>query len=402
LTACLRASTIKDKFMATQNQINNINMSRVLRSIWLKRGCSRADMCRDLGLNKSTVTKNVQILLDKGITEEIREGDSTPLGGRRPVALGIRQDFCYIMGMELQTEFYRAVICNARGEVVFTRANRLKVSADSILDLFRHSIEELRPFIDEFAVTGIALGVSGVVNADEGIIRHSILFGIDEPLSFTDSASEIAGIPVLVENDANCCCWGDLAGQLSGREENSLFLLSEFRDRVIHNPGHPSLSVGVGLVLRGQVHYGKDYSAGEFTSVLRDMGRNGQFSQEPEELGLRWQDKNQVLKTVTEIGRNIAFLVNSLNLSRIVVGGVLHDYNEDVKAILENCIQDSWPYDDHVNCQIEFSPKGDFTVANGACGYYLEQIFGLPDVEKSAAKGWEFIQSQLEDQPIIP
>ncbi|WP_171832150.1 ROK family transcriptional regulator [Oceanispirochaeta sp. M1] len=395
MTARPTASTINISIMATQNHINNINMSRVLRSIWLNRGCSRADMCRELGLNKSTVTKNVQILLDQGIAEEIREGDSSPLGGRRPVALGIRQDFCYIMGLEIQTEFYRAVICNARGEVVFTRANRLKEGESSILDQFRHSIDELRSFIKEFQVSGIALGVSGVVNADEGIIHHSMSFGIEEPLSFSVIASEIAGIPVMVENDANCCCWGDLAGQLSGREENSLFLLSEFRDRDIHKPGHPSLSVGIGLVLRGQVHYGKDYSAGEFTSALREMGHNGQFSQDPEELGLLWHDKHQVLRTVTEIGRNIAFLVNTLNLSRIVIGGVLQQYSEDVKKILGECIDDSWPYDDHVNCQIEFSSKGDFTVAHGACGYYLEQVFGLPDVEKPAAKGWEFIQSQL-------
>ncbi|MDC7233301.1 MAG: ROK family transcriptional regulator [Spirochaetales bacterium] len=381
--------------MATQNQINNINMSRVLRSIWLNRGCSRADMCRDLGLNKSTVTKNVQILLDGGIAEEIREGDSSPLGGRRPVALGIRQDFCYIMGMEIQTEFYRAVICNARGEVVFTRANRLKESEYSLLDQFRHSIEELQPFIDEYGVKGIALGISGVVNAHEGIIRHSMSFGIKTPFPFSEAATKIAGVPVLVENDANCCCWGDLAGQLSDREENSLFLLSEFRDQNLRNTGHPSLSVGMGLVLRGQVHYGKDYSAGEFTSVLKAAGQPGQFSQSPEELGRNWKEQNQVMKTILEIGRNTAFLVNTLNLSRIVVGGVLQDYSEDVRRILMECIQESWPYEGEVRCQIEFSSRGDFTVANGACGFYLEKMFGLPDVESPGDKGWEFLQSSL-------
>ncbi len=381
--------------MATQNQINNINMSRVLRSIWLNRGYSRADICRELGLNKSTVTKNVQILLDLGIAEEISEGSSTPQGGRRPVALGIRQDFCYIMGMEIQTESYRAVICNARGEVVFSRSNTLNHDDCSILEHFSHSIEELRPFLKEFGVSGIALGVSGVINTRTGIIRRSMGFGIQEPLDFSAEAERVAGLPVYIENDANCCCWGDLAGQMAVREENSLFLLSEFRERNILNPGHPSLSVGMGLVLNGQVHYGKDYSAGEFTSALREEAHSGQFSQNPEDLGRRWQEPGQVERTVLELGRNIALLVNSLNLSRIVIGGVLSQYSSLTAAVLEKCVEDSWPYDDRVNCQIEFSDKGEFAVADGACGFYLEKMFGLPDVEHSEEKGWAFIQSRL-------
>ncbi len=381
--------------MATQNQINNINMSRVLRTVWLNRGWSRADICRELGLNKSTVTKNVQILLDLGIAEEIREGDSSPQGGRRPVALGIRQDFCYIMGMEIQTECYRAVICNARGEVVFTRSNGLRRDGCSILEHFRHIMNELKPFLEEFHVSGIALGISGVINTGTGMICHSMSFGIEEPLDFSAEAGRIAGLPVFIENDANCCCWGDLAGQKAGREENSLFLLSEFRERDIHNPGHPGLSIGMGLVISGQVHYGKDFSAGEFTSVLRETQHSGQFSQNPEDLGRRWTEPGQMEQTVTELGRNVALLVNALNLSRIVVGGVLYRHKDKVLSLLEQCIEDAWPYADRVGCQIEFSEKGEFAVADGACGFYLEKMFGLPDVEDSGEKGWAFIQSRI-------
>jgi len=379
--------------MATQNQINNINMSRVLRAVWLNRGCSRADMCRDLGLNKSTVTKNVQILLDRGIAEELKEGDSTPIGGRRPVALGIRQDFCYIMGIEIQTESYSAVICNARGQIVFTRTNRLRNPEGSLLDQFRHSLEELNPFIKEFRISGISLGLSGVINTKEGIINHSMPFGIHTPYPLAEEATRMAGVPVLIENDANCCCWGDLAGQKSLREENSLFLLSEFRDVDVHSPGQQSLAIGLGLILGGLVHHGKDYSAGEFTSVLREGAGPGQFSLAPDVLGKAWGEDDTIRPVLDEISRNTAFLVNVLNLSRVVVGGVLVQYREEVKKSLLNSINTSWPYENEVECQIEFSEYGEFSVAYGAAGYFLEQLFGLPDVESPDSRGWQFLQN---------
>ncbi len=384
--------------MSTQMQINTINMSRVLRSIRLNRGCSRADMCRELGLNKSTVTKNVQVLLDRGIVEEIREGEAGPQGGRRPVALGIRQDFCYILGLEIQTESYRAVICNARGEQVFSRTGRLTGGEPSLMDYFRRSFEELKPYLDQFRVLGIALGLSGVVNTEEGMIRHSMSFGIKEPLDFARQAGRLAGMPVLIENDANCGCWGDLAGQKAGREENSLFLLSEFREADTRRPGHPSLSVGMGLVLGGKVHYGKDFSAGEFTSVLRPPGGKGQFFLDGEPLGRDWPRRETALDLIREIAGNLAFLVNSLNLSRIVIGGTLEDFPDELPDILDRRIQEAWPYEDRVDCQIDFSRRGDLTVAYGACSYFLERIFGLPDVEDSSRRGWAFLLDCLSQR----
>jgi len=350
-------------------------------------------MCRDLGLNKSTVTKNVQILLDRGIAEELKEGDSTPIGGRRPMALGIRQDFCYIMGIEIQTESYNAVICNARGQIVFTRTNRLRNPEGSLLDQFSHTLDELHPFINEFNIAGISLGLSGVINTREGTIYHSMPFGIHSPYPLVEEASRMAGVPVLIENDANCCCWGDLAGQKSQREENSLFLLSEFRDVDVHSPGRQSLAVGLGLILGGLVHYGKDFSAGEFTSVIRNGEGPGQFSLPPEILGRSWGDPKTVLPVIEEISRNIAFLVNVLNLSRVVVGGVLEEYSQQVRQSLSDCINASWPYGNTVSCQIEFSEYGEYTVAYGAAGFFLEQLFGLPDVESPDGRGWQFLQN---------
>ncbi|MDA3956221.1 ROK family transcriptional regulator [Oceanispirochaeta sp.] len=384
--------------MATQNQINNINMSRVLRFLWINRGCSRARMCRDLGLNKSTITKNVQILMDRGIAEEIKEGNSSPLGGRRPVSLGVRQDFCYILGMEIQTEFYHAVISNARGQIVFTRSNRLQKPDSSLLDHFLNALEELKPSMEEYKVSGIALGLPGVIDSNKGIICYSMAFGIQDPLSFARSAEEASGYPVFIENDANCCCWGDLAGQKASRVENSLFLLSEFRDVDVYSPGLQSLALGIGLVLGGQVHSGKDYSAGEFTSVLKERNGAGQFSTEPEELGDLRNNPEVVIRIVHEISRNISSLVNVLNLSRVVVGGVLCEFKTMVGEQLRVCINESWPYANPVECQIEFSELGESMVAYGATGYFLEQLFGLPELEDRKDRGWQFILSH----PLLP
>jgi len=377
--------------MATQNKINSINMSRVLRYIWLNRGTSRVEMCARLGLNKSTVTKNVQQLLDRGMVEVLSEGAPSPQGGRRPVYLGIRPGFCYVMGLEIQTEFYRAVITDARGQIVFSRSNRLKDPEDSLQSQFRQSLEELAPFIEQYRVCGIGLGLSGIINSREGTVLRSLPFGIQDPVPFGREAGVAAGLPVLLENDANCCCWGDLAGQKSSRHDNMLFVLSEFRDIDTRSPGIQTLAVGLGMVLGGEVHHGRDFSAGEFTSVFREKAERSQFSLDETHMAEAAEDPDVLGLVVSELSRNLSLLVNSLNITRIVVGGALAEHRELTGSILSRTIQDLWPYANPVDCVVEFSPHGDNMVAYGAAGLFLERIFGLPDVEEEEIRGWDFI-----------
>ncbi|HKL86315.1 MAG TPA: MarR family winged helix-turn-helix transcriptional regulator, partial [Treponemataceae bacterium] len=55
--------------MADSNRLHSINTSRILRTIWLNPGISRIKVAEMLDLDRSTVTKIMQVILDKGLVE---------------------------------------------------------------------------------------------------------------------------------------------------------------------------------------------------------------------------------------------------------------------------------------------------------------------------------------------
>jgi hypothetical protein len=66
------------------HKINRINITRVLQKIWFENGISRADLSRELGLVKSTVTNIVSQLLERRIVKTTSEGKSVTPIGRKP------------------------------------------------------------------------------------------------------------------------------------------------------------------------------------------------------------------------------------------------------------------------------------------------------------------------------
>ena len=53
--------------VADSNRLHSINTSRILRAIWLNSGVSRIKVAEMLDLDRSTVTKIMQVILDRGL-----------------------------------------------------------------------------------------------------------------------------------------------------------------------------------------------------------------------------------------------------------------------------------------------------------------------------------------------
>ena len=87
--------------MKSINPLSDINVSRILRLVWKKKGISRVEIANTLNLDKSTVTKIVSSLTDIGIVKEIAEGSTGPQGGRKPIYLEISKSFACVGGIEI-------------------------------------------------------------------------------------------------------------------------------------------------------------------------------------------------------------------------------------------------------------------------------------------------------------
>ncbi|HPX27207.1 MAG TPA: winged helix-turn-helix transcriptional regulator, partial [Treponemataceae bacterium] len=101
--------------MKSINSPSDINVSRILRLIWQKKGISRVEIASELGIDKSTVTKIVSSLDELGLISQLSQGDTGPLGGRKPIFLQISPSFACIGGVEINPGRYVCCILNMHG-----------------------------------------------------------------------------------------------------------------------------------------------------------------------------------------------------------------------------------------------------------------------------------------------
>ena len=388
--------------------ISDVNITRVLRAVWLNQGLSRVDISRLLDLNKSTVSKIVGYLEELRIVEQAAVGDAGPSGGRRPIQLQVRADWGCVMGVEIQTETFTVVGINLHGDVFFSHTEPLDLRHADLVDSFIEIVRRFRPSLEAtgMPLIGIGVGLPGFVDPVRGVLRASMPLEQYDEVAFVERARDALGveIPILVDNDANCGCWGELAFKHSTRPQNFVFVLGELRKHTIEMDDYRIMALGLGLVLDGDVHHGTEYSAGEFRSILYRVGTVNQFSISDAEARRFLRDKDVDAMIIDELARHIAFLVNVLNLGKVVIGGPMEILADELIAAIREHIQQNWAYPNMVDCQISVSRLGEQAVAYGAAGMFLEHLIRVPSVrtdqDPTAPCGVELLPRHGTELPV--
>ncbi len=366
---------------------SGITSSRVLRKIRMAQRISRVDISRALNLNKSTVTKVVADFMDVGIVKVAAEGHAGPQGGRKPKYLTLDPAFGCVIGVEIRTDSWISVAVDLNGRIIDTLSEALAPGdlapgGSRVVDLFLEIASTMREQLRRQGqrVLGAGLGIAGIIDHTNGIILQSNPLTIHEPVRVYEEASSRLGLPVLVDNDANCGCWAQLAYPETERHENSVFVLGEFRRPDTSDSDYRSISVGLGFVLGGKVHHGRDYSAGEFRSILWRPGNTTQFSVSDTESSRVREDPRLHERMYRELCDHIAFLVNTLNLDHVVFSDTFGFSSEYVIKVCREAIEENWSYSNQARCDIGISPLGERAVACGSAGMFLEHLFSVPDV----------------------
>lgn len=363
-----------------------INSTRLIRAIWMNPGISRIALAGELGLNKSTITKITAALIDEGIVDLASSPDVTESKGRRPTGLYISNGIGVIIGIEVQTDRWNCVAITLHGEILDAYPPR-EIAPDKdfttiISEAIRQAADDQK--IKGRNVIGAGIGLPGLINPYQGIIISSNPLKIDRPLILPQQLEGEFPFPILIENDANCCCWNVILEKRLERERNFLSLLGEFRrTRFGPSDGYSEvrgIGVGIGVVIKDSVLHGTDFSAGEFQSILKRTHNPTQFNLPEDRIGDIATDRNLWKKIVSELSQNISLLVNVLNITLIKVFG---DFVLDRDLLIETMTQEiefNWPYDKPTRCDIEISSSGEEAVALGAAGHFLHRIFSRPDI----------------------
>ena len=363
---------------AVNSKRNKImNRSRILRAIWLQPIISRVDISRQLGLDKSTVTNLVKELLEGGVLVEGATGDASPQGGRKPVMLRIDGRYGNVLGVELQPDYYRAVLCDLDGGVLGSFSEEFERRGqdfDKFIFEILHRIDRSLE-LSSRPLLGIGVAMGGIVNSAAGIIHRSIPMELTETYNFNAMVNAHLDVPAFAENDANACALGELTFHRSSAIHDFLFVLVQIRHRNSGRHLYGDIGVGLGIVVNGTLYPGSRSTAGEFRSAFWDGEDHGQFTLTSSESALVASNKDIRTRFFREVSRNVAVVANVMGFSHVFFGGDVMPFAEEFRVILTEELQLRCPYDTANRILVQPSSFGENAVAYGAAGMLLDRLF---------------------------
>jgi len=367
--------------MADGNRLHSINTSRILRTIRQNPGISRIKVAELLDLDRSTVTKIMQVILENGLVETAGKNTEQSGVGRRQINLRINEDIGVVLGIEIQDTRYSAVIIRLSGTILHSFDGSVTVSMTNLTDRILSVIATAKEYVvrERLFLLGIGIGLPGILDPYTGKIIRCNSLHIGEPRDIRPALEAGCPEPVFLENDANCCCWGELAFHPENRDRNFLAVLGEFRDAVPGTSDFHGFAIGLGLVIRERVLHGDHFTAGEYRSEAASSA-TGQFSIPYGDFHTLPGNTALLREVYRELAGNLAFLVNCVDLTKIVFTGDIPAHRENLEEIMEEAIARNWIYSLERNIAIEFSENGNQSVCLGAAGLFVEKLFSVPDI----------------------
>lgn len=296
------------------------NRALVLQTLYHSGAMSRADLSRETGLTRVTISDLVAEFIADGIVVEM--GVRETVGpGKPPILIDIDRLGHQIIGIDLSgPQAFVGALLSLDGDVIERREIARPEGADgdaaysALLDLARAlAAAATQP------VLGVGIGTPGVVRPDGVVLSSPNLGWSNLPLE-AKLGIEL-DLPVLVRNDANAAV---LAEYTFGEAEADFMLIKIGR------------GVGAGLITGSQPLLGSRFAAGEIGHVVVGTdggprcacGKDGCLEAWLNESRLRPaieaapESRDDILRDAgTRMAIAIAPIVAALDLSEVVLSG---------------------------------------------------------------------------------
>jgi predicted NBD/HSP70 family sugar kinase len=234
------------------SRINNRKL--VLQQLFNNHETSRAEIARQLHLNKSTVSSIYTDLDEEGLIQEVRQGESTKSGGRKPNLICLNQNYGFVASFNIGTAYMAAMFNFINGEIIqYNRQPIEQFDILSIMQMIKNEIKKMQE-VDQTSHGLLAIGFSihGIVYQNKVLDSPFLeLNGIDLEEYFEKEFN----VPVVLENEAN----------LSAVFENDFCVGDNITDLItisIHR------GIGVGVIANGSLYRGNRGMAGEIGRTL--------------------------------------------------------------------------------------------------------------------------------------
>lgn len=255
-----------------------------------------------------------------------------------------------------------------------------------IVDTLAHLFGEFKEQIKETTVplVGVGVGIPGIVDTEKGIIVKATSFNCYD-LEYSINLEAIFSVPVLIDNDANCCAWGQLERNKGTELQNFLTIIWKLH-RKEGDLAPEEIEIGMGIVINGEVYYGSGSSAGELPEDLisREQGNIYKLKDS------RWTINERALENYLKgLFHYLIPLFYVFSPQEIIFGGHFVQFRDQVENIL-----------DDVNFHISFSTENNPDTAFGAASMFLEKLFQPPemlDIKNNKDPQWDDIFLSIEN-----
>jgi len=353
------------------------NRSLVLQTLYRSGSRSRADLARETGLTRVTISDLVAELIGDGLVIEMgqREG-ARP--GKPATLLDINRSGHEIIGIDLSDHsVLTGAILDLDGNILDRVSVELAgATGSAVTDKVVALTQELVGR-STLPILGIGVGSPGVVDL-AGTVQSAPNLGWSAvPLQAL--LAETTGLPVLVANDANAAA---LAEHSFGEALSDMMLIKV---------GH---GVGAGLLLGGIPLLGSHFAAGEIGHVV--VGTDGGDACACGKRGCleTWlatprltakldatadpEERDDILRRAGErLGIALAPVVGALNLGEVVLSGPVELLDGPLTEAAIETLRNRTMAEFHGDLTVRMTALGQDIVMRGAAAMVLSGQLGV-------------------------
>ncbi len=385
----------------------NITLKKFIVSFFARNGNRTiADICAEVGLSAPKINAVLTELIADGLVMDY--GKIGSKSGRKPNLYGLVLGSGFFLGVDVKQDYlyFGFTDIQKSGINIFKKKSyQLKNNKESLIELcsiINAYVKESR--IPKDKILGVGINLSGRVNYSTGYSFSFFNFS-EEPLS--KMIESRIGLKVYLENDSRAMAYGEFCLGVVHEEKNVLFL----------NIDH---GLGMGILINGQLYYGKSGFAGEFghipffnNEIICRCGKRGCLETEvsgwaltrtfKEKLqegsssilsGMKIEDiaLEHIIKAAADddvlaieliasigekLGRGVATLINVFNPELVILGGRLAATDSYLRLPIKSALNKYSLSLVNNDTQVKMSKLGEQAGVIGACLLVRNRLLSL-------------------------
>jgi glucokinase len=252
-------NNMDERFRSTE-LIRQKNRREILKVVRKEQTLEQSTIIKRTGLSKQTVNTIIVDLVKNGLIIEVKLGNSSAKGGRKPMILKFNPKAYFLVGMLVGENRIRCGITDLNGKILLEKdiISRLdgdpEKTANKMVDLFNSTVEQKS--IKNKKLLGLGVGLPGPVDFDKGIVRLFTRHTKWHEFPLKEVLKEKIDIPVILDNEANVRAIGEKWFGFGFDVNNFISIM--FRDD----------GIGAGIVIGEELFRGRNYIAGQFGQML--------------------------------------------------------------------------------------------------------------------------------------